>query len=285
MVSGMAALTLLASCVPYPHPRSAAALTAPASVTRGEYLFAAANCAGCHTADKAAPLAGGRALKTAFGTFYTRNITPDPVHGIGAWSDADFIHALRDGVSPDGDYYFPAFPFPSFTGMSDRDLLDIRAYLLTRPAMPRQNRADDSAVPRPAMAIWRTLEFTPGPSRPDPARSATWNRGAYLANAVAHCGECHTPRDLLGGLENERRFAGAPVEGSDKVAPNLTEDRDHGIGKWSLDDVATVLANGMKPNGDFVGQPMSEVIDGTAKLTEADRRAIATYIKSVTPAR
>src|SRR6185437_6623101 len=152
-----------------PHP------TGAANPRHGEYLFHAANCVGCHT-DKehgGARLAGGGAVPTPFGTFYSRNITPDPVHGIGAWSDADFIRALRDGVSPDGDFYYPAFPFTSFTGMTDRDLLDIKAYLFAQKPVAQTNRAPDTAVPRFMLGAWRALEFTPGPMSPEP-------RGAYL---------------------------------------------------------------------------------------------------------
>jgi len=273
----LASLALLASCATerLTRPEAASIRLArpdPAAVARGEYLVRAANCAGCHTRGKTgAPFAGGVALKTSFGIFYSRNITPDPVHGIGAWSDADFIRALRDGVSPDGDFYYPAFPFTSFTGMTDRDLLDIKAYLFAQKPVAQTNRAPDTVVPRFMLGVWRALEFTPGPMSPEP-------RGAYLANAIAHCGECHTPRDMLGGLENERRFAGAPVEGTDKVAPNITPAH---IGKWSRDDIVTLLTTGMKPNGDFVAAPMSEVVDGLAKLTPSDRAALAAYVKSV----
>ena len=276
----LAVLALLAGCRPAEPPRSGAATIRPASldpeaVRRGAYLVRTANCGGCHTAGKTgAPFAGGVALKTSFGTFYSRNITPDPVRGIGAWSDSDFIRALRQGISPAGDFYYPAFPFPSFTGMTDRDLLDIKAYLFSQTPSSRANRPADTALPRFTLAAWRALEFRPGPMPPEP-------RGAYLANAVAHCGECHTPRDMLGGLKNDRRFTGAPVEGTGKVAPNITQDRAHGIGNWSQADILAVLTTGMKPNGDFVDAPMSEVVDATAKLTDSDRGALAAYIKSV----
>jgi mono/diheme cytochrome c family protein len=261
----------------------------PAAVRRGEYLFTAAGCAGCHT-DKAhggTPLAGGKPIYTSFGAYYSRNITPDPVHGIGDWSDQDFLHALRQGASPDGIYYFPAFPFPSFTGMTDQDILDIYAYLRTQKPSPQENRPHDVPFPydvRLSMPIWRLLYFEPGPLAPDPSQSAEWNRGAYLVNAVAHCGDCHTPRTTLGGLESDRRFNGNMLFGPGaKRAPNITADPTDGIGKWSVDDVASFLKTGITEDGDVVGAPMSEVVADTAKLTDADRRAIAVYVKSVPP--
>lgn len=261
----------------------------PAAVKRGEYLVAAAGCAGCHT-DKehgGAPFAGGKPIYTPFGAYYSRNITPDPVHGIGDWSDADFVHGLRQGRSPFGAFFFPAFPFPSFTGMTDRDLLDIYAYLRTQPPSPQENRPHDVSFPydvRATMVIWRALYFEPGPLAPDPAQSAEWNRGNYLANAVAHCGDCHTPRTALGGTESDRRFNGNMLSGPKaKRAPNITSDASDGIGKWSVGDVATFLKTGITEDGDVVGAPMSDVVADMAKLTEADRRAIAVYLKSVPP--
>jgi len=260
------------------------------AVERGAYLTHAANCIGCHTDKKhdGPPFAGGGEIPTPFGIYYSRNITPDREHGIGAWSETDFLRALRQGISPSGAHYFPAFPFPSFTGMTDRDILDIRAYLLTQK--PAQNANKPHAVPFPfdvrsTMVMWRLLYFTEGPLAPDPGRSPEWNRGNYLANAVSHCGDCHTPRNFLGALDKGRSFAGAKLAGVDgKRAPNITPDAAKGIGKWSLGDIVAVLKFGMKPDGDFVTAPMSEVVEGTSKLTDADRRAIAVYLKSVPPA-
>lgn len=260
-----------------------------AAVKRGEYLFNAANCVGCHTDTEhgGARLAGGRAIETPFGAYYSRNITPDPTHGIGAWSDADFLRALRQGISPAGVHYFPAFPFPSFTGMTDRDILDIKAYLFAQAPVPAPNKPHAVGFPfdmRMSAVFWRALYFQPGPLAPDPSKSSEWNRGAYLVNAVAHCGECHTPRTALGGLKGERAFGGGELAGPGaKLAPNLTPDPARGIGKWSLDDIATLLESGMKPNGDFVSAPMSEVVDGTAKLAPTDRKAIAVYLKALRP--
>ena len=171
------------------------------AVTRGEYLVRAGGCFSCHTAPGGQKLAGGRALATPFGTFYSPNITPDPETGIGRWTDAQFLRALREGVRPDGANYFPVFPYPSFTGMTDDDALAIKAYLFSLPPMRQQNRAHDVPFPfswRFLQTGWKLLFFTPGPFQSAPDRSVAYNRGAYLVTALAHCGECHTPRTLLG---------------------------------------------------------------------------------------
>jgi mono/diheme cytochrome c family protein len=285
LASIAAAAILLAACATKPVETVAAA--DPAAAKRGEYLFNAANCVGCHT-DKAhggARLAGGGAVETPFGSYFSRNITPDPTDGIGAWSDADFLHALRDGISPHGEHYFSAFPFPAFTLMTDRDILDIRAYLMTQPPVAQPNRPHQVDFPydvRLSMLFWRALYFEPGPFKPDPARSAEWNRGAYLARAVSHCAECHTTRTALGGLDDARPLGGNKLAGpKGKLAPNISADPKDGIGKWSEDDIASLLKSGITPDGDFVAAPMSEVVDGTAKLSDADRMAIAAYLKTV----
>jgi mono/diheme cytochrome c family protein len=290
VIAAAAALLAIVGCSIAP-PSSPAANSPPdaAAVARGEYLANAANCRGCHT-DKqhgGAPFAGGKAIDTSFGAYVSRNITPDPAHGIGAWSDADFRQALREGISPGGAHYFPAFPFPSFTGMTDQDIADLFAYLRAQRPEPRENRAHDVPFPydvRLTMLIWRSHYFEPGPLQPDARQSAQWNRGAYLVKAVAHCADCHSPRTGLGAVDPERRFNGGTLYGpGEKHAPNLTPDMTDGIGKWSLDDIATVLKTGVPPDGDPVAQPMSEVVEGTSKLTDADRLAIAVYLKSLQP--
>jgi len=267
---------------PAPHVEAAPDARA---VERGKYLVDAANCVGCHTDKKhgGLPFAGGGAIATSFGLYYSRNITPDAVNGIGAWSDRDFLRALRRGISPSGTHYFPAFPFPSFTGMTDRDILDIRAYLLTLPPAATANKPHDVPFPydvRSTMLIWRLLYFDEGPLATVPGESPEWNRGNYLVNAVSHCGECHTPRNALGALDGAHRFAGSKLADGKRV-PNITQDAADGIGKWSEDDIVTLLKFGALPGFDFVQAPMSEVVDGTAKLSDADRKAIAVYLKTL----
>jgi mono/diheme cytochrome c family protein len=256
------------------------------AVARGAYLANAADCASCHTDSEhgGKPYAGGRALKTPFGTFYTPNITPDPETGIGRWSKAQFLRALRQGVRPDGANYFPAFPYPSFTKISDDDMRAIYAYLSSLPAVRQADRPHDLSFPwswRLLVSVWKWLYFTPGPFRPAPGRSAAYNRGAYLVTALAHCGECHTPRNWLGAPEQGRFLAGAPAGPDGKAVPNITPDRKTGIGNWSEDDIVGLLTDGHTPDFDFVGGAMAEVVKSTARLTAADRRAIAVYLKSV----
>ncbi|PWC56959.1 cytochrome c [Azospirillum sp. TSO22-1] len=258
----------------------------PDPVRRGEYVFDAAGCLGCHTNEKGggAPLAGGRPLKTPFGTFYSPNITPDPVHGIGRWTDADFARALRSGHGREGEPLFPAFPYTSYTRMSDRDVADLKAYLSSRPASPAANRPHDLSAPfgwRFLLPVWQTLYLEEGPLKDDPARPAEWNRGRYLVEALGHCGECHSPRGWMGGVDSARALAGNPQGPEGDKVPNLRPG-PKGLADWSQGDVEAALEMGMLPDGDFVGGSMAEVVrNSTSKLTPADRRAIAVYLKSL----
>jgi mono/diheme cytochrome c family protein len=258
------------------------------AVKRGAYLFAAADCAGCHTDVKSdgKPLAGGRALATPFGTFYGPNITPDPKFGIGDWTEAQFHSALRRGINEHGRYMFPVFPFTSFTGLTDADISDLYAFLQTQTPVAQPNKRHEITPPfgfRFGLVFWRMLFFSEGPWQPDPARDAVWNRGGYLANAVAHCGECHTPRNFLGAMKTSQAFAGNPKGPDNQRAPNITPDPEKGIGKWSLEDIETVLKTGQLPYFDTVGSGMAEVVKGTSQLTDEDRHAIAVYLKSLKP--
>jgi mono/diheme cytochrome c family protein len=256
------------------------------AIKRGGYIFAAADCVGCHTDVRhdGKPLAGGRALATPFGTFYGPNITPDPQTGIGDWSEADFHRALRYGVGPGPTQLFPVFPFASFTGMTDQDIGDLYAYLRAQPPVVRANTPHDLSFPfnlRLGVMVWRALFFAPGPLQPDATHDAVWNRGRYLADAVVHCGECHTPRNFMGAMETSLAFSGNPDGPDGQKAPNITQDAEHGIGKWSLADIETVLETGQTPDFDTVGAGMAEVVKGTSQLTPEDRHAIAVYIKSL----
>jgi len=252
---------------------------------RGEYLAKAGGCAGCHTEAKqgAVPYAGGRALKTPFGTFYGPNITPHPQAGIGRWSEADFVRALRQGLRPDGAHYFPAFPYPSYTKISDADLRDLWAYLRTVAPSERARQAHDLRFPfgwRFLVAGWKWLYFTPGPQADDPGRSPQLNRGAYLVQALGHCGECHTPRNALGGPRRNRYLAGG--KGPDgKAIPNLTPT---GLKKSSDKDLRDLLTTGLRPDGDVLADAMGEVVSNTtSQLRPADLAALIAYLRSLPP--
>lgn len=264
----------------------ATACLAQGDAKRGEYLAKAGGCLGCHTVeanegskDKPVPFAGGRALKTPFGTFFGPNITPHPEAGIGRWSEADFIRAMREGRRPDGANYFPAFPYPSFTLIADADLRDLWAYLRTLPQSSRANEPHDLGFLyrwRFFVNFWKWMFFTPGPFAPDPARSAQLNRGAYLTQALGHCGECHTPRNFLGGPGKDRFLAGAK-----DVAPNLTPTR---LKSWSDADLRNFLITGLTAEGDVPAKEMGEVIaNTTSQLAPDDLNAMIAYLRSLPP--
>ena len=257
------------------------------TVARGRYLFHAALCAVCHTAEDGKYLAGGRPIESPFGTFYSPNITPDRRYGIGDWSDEDFVRALRQGLSPESKHYYPAFPYTSYTRLRRDDVLAIKAYLDTVESVAQPNREHDLvwyADWRWPLGLWKWLYFEPGEFEPDPNHDAVWNRGAYLATAAAHCSECHTPRNVLGAPREDRRFAGAENGPEGETTPNITPNKKQGIGTWTRSMLSFYLEIGMDPKGDFAGSLMAKVIDqGTAKLTADDRRAIATYILSLPP--
>ncbi len=266
---------------------SAGAAAERDTVERGEYLVRAGGCVSCHTAAGGPKLAGGRALATPFGTFYSPNITPDPETGIGRWSDPQFLRALREGVRPDGANYFPVFPYPSFTGITDSDALAIRAYLFSLPAVHRQNRPHDVPFPfswRLLQTGWKLLFFTPGPFHAEPERSAAYNRGAYLVTALAHCGECHTPRNFLGAARTGQRFSGTDDGPEGQLVPNITPDPGTGIGKWEKEDVVELLRTGITPEQSKVRGTMRETIqDGLKYLSDGDLEAIADYLLAQPP--
>ena len=258
----------------------------PDLVARGAYLADAADCSACHTDSDhgGKPYAGGLPIATPFGTFYSPNITPDAETGIANWSDAQFLHALRDGVRPDGANLYPVFPYPSYTKITDADALALKAYIFSLPPVRQPNRPHEVSFPfswRVLMTPWKWLFFRSGPFRSVADRSAAWNRGAYLVTALAHCGECHTPRNWFGAMDGSRFLAGNPHGPDNKPVPNITPDPDSGIGKWSEDDIVGVLTDGHTPDFDFVGGAMADVVKSTSRLSDADRRAIAVYLKSV----
>jgi mono/diheme cytochrome c family protein len=255
---------------------------------QGEYLLRAGGCVTCHTADQddAPFLAGGRAIKSPFGTFYGSNITPDPQTGIGGWTEEDLVRALGHGVSPDGRHYYPVFPYTAFTRMRREDIAALWAYLQTVEPVQQPNRPhelDWQVRLRPALRVWKWLHFRPGEFEPRPEATEAWNRGAYLSQALAHCAECHTPRTRTGGLDPHRRYAGARLPGGE-VAPNITPDRQTGIGRWRPAHLARYLDFGMDPQGDFAGGSMGDVIrEGTSHLTDEDRRALVEYLLALEP--
>ena len=249
----------------------------------GAYIARAAGCLGCHTAaDKnAVPFAGGRELKTPFGSFFGPNITSDAVHGIGAWSVEDFVRAMRYGVRPDGQHYFPAFPYTAFGGMTERDLRDLWAYLQSLPPDGRTSKPHALRFPfslRPALLAWKLLYASAVPM-PDGRADGPVARGAYIVEALGHCAECHTPRDALGGRRAGAAYAGA-ASGAGK-APNITPAA---LGKWSDADLKEYLSSGMTPDGDFAGGEMAEVIrDSTSQLTADDLAAVVAYLRTLPP--
>ena len=252
----------------------------------GQYILTAAGCVGCHTDVKnnGPKLAGGGKLKTPWGTFYGPNITPDKTYGIGNWSDKDFIRALRKGVSPNGSHYFPVFPYTSFTKMTTRDIRALKAYLFSLPPVAKPNIPHDIIFPfgiRQNIYFWKKLFFDEGPFRQDTNETKEWNRGAYLSKALGHCGECHTPRNFLGGSDKSRTMAGNRDGPDGDSVPNITPDPETGIGNWSHKDIVEVLKIGILPDGDFVGGAMTEVSDNMAKLAYDDLNNIATYLKSL----
>jgi len=263
----------------------------PAAIQRGKAVLQAAGGCSCHTDDKhsGAFLAGGRPIKTPFGTIYSTNITPAPKTGIGAWSDADFHKAMTQGIGPDGRYYFPVFPYTSFTRMTEQDIRDLKAYLFSIPPVEQTNKPPELRLPfgwRAGLVVWRWLNFRPGTFQPRLDQSMEWNRGAYLVTALGHCAECHTPRNWLGGLKTTMAYAGSVDGPEGELAPNITPDEATGIGTWSVADIVWLLQTGLKPNGDDVQGLMSVVRDnGYKHLPEADLHAIAVYLRSLPPIR
>jgi mono/diheme cytochrome c family protein len=259
------------------------------AVRRGQYVFQASGGCSCHSdpGSTGSTLAGGRPIKTPFGTIYGTNITPDKDTGIGGWTDEDFLRAMREGLSPSGDPYYPVFPYTSFTRMNDRDLLDLKAYLFSLEPVKKENRPPDFAFPynsRASVSIWRGLHFEAKRFEPDPEKSDEWNRGAYLASAVAHCGECHTPRTFMGATDEDRLYAGSAEGPEGELAPNITPDDKTGIGQWSTTDIVWFLQTNLLPDGDSTQGLMAEVIDkGYRHMEEADLKAIAAYLESLPP--
>jgi mono/diheme cytochrome c family protein len=253
-----------------------------ATIARGKALTDAADCASCHTADSSKPFAGGKRIETPFGGIYSPNLTPDREAGIGAWSDDEFYHALHDGVAPDGSRYYPAFPYPSFTKITRDDVLAIRAYLAT--LTPIRNVASPPELRWPlsyrvVMRGWNLLFFRTGTFENEPHKSEEWNRGAYLVEGPAHCGACHTPKNMFGADKRNRLYGGARVAGW--FAPRLDGSMRSGLKSWSVEDIAEYLQSGRNGRS-HAGSLMAEVVvNSTSKMSDADVRAIAVYLKDL----
>jgi mono/diheme cytochrome c family protein len=280
-----AALTTSASG---PGPTGVPAELANASlIERGQYLTRAADCVACHTTDGGQPFAGGRAFVLPFGTLYSTNITPDKKTGIGDYTDADFLRAMHKGVARDGTRLYPAMPYASYTYMTDDDALAIKAYLFSLPPVEAPRPTNTLSFPynqRWLMAFWSAF-FNPDKRfEPNTERSAEWNRGAYLAEAMAHCGDCHTPRNLAFALDNRQKFAGAKQAGW--VAYNISSDKGTGIGDWKPEDIAHYIAAGHAPGHGTADGPMGEAVEYSLRyLTPADVSALVAYVASVPPAK
>jgi mono/diheme cytochrome c family protein len=252
-------------------------------IKRGEYLARAGDCVACHTADKGRPFAGGLPINTPFGTIYTPNITSDPDTGIGRWSDADFLRAMHEGIGKGGERLYPAFPYAEYTKVTDSDVLAIRAYLNTLTPIrytPPRNELSFPFNQRWLMVFWNMFNFREGRFVPDPQQSAEWNRGAYLVGGLAHCEECHTPRNVMQGLKTSERFSGAELSGWH--AFNITPDKTAGVGGWTDDELTQYLATGVAHGRANAAGAMADVVqNSTQYMAPEDLRSIVVYLRSV----
>ena len=249
-------------------------------IERGRYLAVAGDCTGCHTRPGGQAFAGGLPIETPFGKVVAPNITPDKETGIGLWTDGDFVNAMTMGIRKDGAHLFPAMPYPYFTKVNRDDLLAIRAYLATVQAVDNGVEADQLPFPlsvREDMAAWNKLNFTPGEFHRDSSRGDEWNRGAYLVEGLMHCGACHTPKNFSGGDKNDERLQGYALQGW--FAPDITADQQRGIGSWSADDLVTYLKTGHNRFSAAAGPMADVVLHSSSKMTDADLRAVATYLR------
>jgi mono/diheme cytochrome c family protein len=279
----VAAAWLLGTSLACAQSPSSAPADDSALVTRGEYLARAADCMPCHTSDKSKPYAGGLALNTPFGAIYSVNITSDPTTGIGRWTYDQFKRALHDGIRADGAFLYPAMPFDAYTGIEEDDLKALWAYVRRIPPVAMENTENGLSFPfniRLGMLAWRELFFAPASFKPTPGKSAEWNRGAYLVEALGHCSDCHSPRNILGGIKGKAQFTGADIDGF--YAPDIASAA---LAKnWTKDTLVQFLKTGSAPQKTVVFGPMAEVIhDSLAYLTDADRAAMVTYLLDSPP--
>jgi mono/diheme cytochrome c family protein len=254
-------------------------------LARGKYLTEAADCEACHTVEGGQPFAGGRPFDTDFGTLYSPNITPDKETGIGSWTDPEFLKAVHEGIGKDGKNLYPAFPYAAYTYLTDPDVMAIKAYLFS--LAPVKNTAPENTLRAPynnrgLMKIWSAFYNPNERFQPVADKSPSWNRGAYLTEALGHCGDCHTPRTALQALNNRRKFAGGMAEGW--RAYNLSSDKQSGIGTWTQEDMEQYLKTGHSMNRGSAFGPMAQAVHlSFQKLTATDVSAIVEYVRSVPP--
>jgi mono/diheme cytochrome c family protein len=276
VLAGLAAGWTLSA--PDPHDEADVAALPDGDAAAGERIFWAGGCASCHAAPQATgdamlQLAGGVELESEFGTFVAPNISTDPEHGIGGWTASDFANAVRRGISPDGRHYYPAFPYTSYSRMSDQDVADLFAFMQTLPAVATDAPVHRVSFPfsvRRGIGLWKRLYLSDAPQVTLAGASEEALRGQYLVEALGHCGECHTPRAITGGLETDRWLGGRP---------NITPAGD--IADWSETDIAYYLESGFTPDFDSAGGRMASVVRNMARLPAEDRAAIAAYLKAV----
>jgi mono/diheme cytochrome c family protein len=268
-----------------PEIRAADVTPTPELIARGKYLVIAADCAACHTVAGGKPFAGGFAFALPFGTIHSTNITKDKETGIGSWSDDDFVRALHEGLAKDGTHLYPAFPYTSYTGLSREDAVAMKAYLFSLPAVHAPARPNTLSFPfdqRWTLALWNLAFLDEHRLRLDPQLPAATNRGAYLAIALGHCGECHTPRNAGLAMEIGRQFGGAVAQGWD--AWNITADKEYGIADWSDQQVADYLSYGHAAGRGSASGPMGEAVANSLQyLNPADTKALVSYLRRVEP--
>ena len=258
-----------------------------ADLKNGEEMFNAGGCAGCHTTagqKERLKLGGGLGLKSPFGTFYAPNISPDKTNGIGNWTEFQFVNAVQRGVGPEGEHLYPALPYASYQHMHVKDVRDMFAYIRTLPTDATPDKPHQIGFPfniRRLLGGWKFLYMDNKEWADDTAHDAQWNRGGYLVEGPGHCAECHSPRDMMGGIVAGSRFAGAPNMDGPGWIPNITPHAD-GI-KWSKDDMTSFLETGQTPDFDSAGGSMAEVIENMSRLTAPDRQAMASYLTTLPP--
>lgn len=259
-----------------------------ANLANGEVVFNAGGCASCHATpkqDNSRKLGGGLALTTPFGTFKVPNISPDARNGIGGWSEAAFVNAMLRGIGRRGEHLYPAFPYTTYQRMKLDDVRDLFAFIKTLPAEAVASEPHALSFPfnmRRGLGLWKLIYLDGKTFTPDPSKSAALNRGAYLTEALGHCAECHSPRDVFGGIVPDRRYSGGPNPEGKGWVPNITPHAD-GLAKWSESDIVNLLETGFTPDQDSVGSNMADVVANTGKLSAEDRAAMAAYIKSLPP--